>query len=300
MGFDLSGNTWKPDSDKMGSTDTGDYFPDDFSVDPKGIATLLERMLGYAPVAADLPFGLAFLEAEDKKAGGACGSGACGTGAKGDGAQGGVVEMEQGYGVTLAVADVGNPTLLTTALARSVGAILLAEAEEDIDAHEEGRMSELAATMTGFGVLLTAGAYVYAKGCGGVRVRQGTHLPVEDLAVALALFVRVHAQKPSSARAHLETTQREAFDEALRWVDSNPALVEALRSHPETLSDGVFRLEPARGILGRILAKRRDATPTEADLAKAKKRSTRTEAELLRIAETKALVEEALGTHETG
>lgn len=26
-GFDLSGNTWKPDSEKMGSTDTGDYFP---------------------------------------------------------------------------------------------------------------------------------------------------------------------------------------------------------------------------------------------------------------------------------
>lgn len=32
MGFDLSGNSWKPDSDKMGSTDTGDYFPDDFDL----------------------------------------------------------------------------------------------------------------------------------------------------------------------------------------------------------------------------------------------------------------------------
>lgn len=30
MGFDLSGNNWKPDSDKMGSTDVGDYFPDDY------------------------------------------------------------------------------------------------------------------------------------------------------------------------------------------------------------------------------------------------------------------------------
>jgi len=29
-GMDLSGNTWKPDSEKMGSTDTGDYFPDDY------------------------------------------------------------------------------------------------------------------------------------------------------------------------------------------------------------------------------------------------------------------------------
>lgn len=29
-GFDLSGNNWKPDSEKMGSTDTGDYFPEDY------------------------------------------------------------------------------------------------------------------------------------------------------------------------------------------------------------------------------------------------------------------------------
>lgn len=33
MGFDLSGNNWKPDSEKMGSTDTGDYFPDDYDQD---------------------------------------------------------------------------------------------------------------------------------------------------------------------------------------------------------------------------------------------------------------------------
>jgi hypothetical protein len=29
-GMDLSGNTWKPDSETMGSTDTGDFFPDDY------------------------------------------------------------------------------------------------------------------------------------------------------------------------------------------------------------------------------------------------------------------------------
>ena len=32
-GMDLTGNTWKPDSEKMGSTDTGDYFPEGY--DPK-------------------------------------------------------------------------------------------------------------------------------------------------------------------------------------------------------------------------------------------------------------------------
>lgn len=29
-GLDQSGNTWKPESETMGSTDTGDYFPDDY------------------------------------------------------------------------------------------------------------------------------------------------------------------------------------------------------------------------------------------------------------------------------
>lgn len=29
-GFDLSGNSWKPDSEKMGATDTGDYFPEGY------------------------------------------------------------------------------------------------------------------------------------------------------------------------------------------------------------------------------------------------------------------------------
>jgi hypothetical protein len=31
--FDLSGNTWKPDSEKMGATDTGDFFPEGYESD---------------------------------------------------------------------------------------------------------------------------------------------------------------------------------------------------------------------------------------------------------------------------
>ena len=30
-GMDVSGNSWKPDSEKMGSTDTGDYFPEGYN-----------------------------------------------------------------------------------------------------------------------------------------------------------------------------------------------------------------------------------------------------------------------------
>jgi hypothetical protein len=29
--MDTSGNSWKPDSEKMGSTDTGDYFPEGYN-----------------------------------------------------------------------------------------------------------------------------------------------------------------------------------------------------------------------------------------------------------------------------
>jgi hypothetical protein len=41
--MDLSGNSWKPDSDKMGSTDVGDYYPDDYDGPTTGFS---EGMMG--------------------------------------------------------------------------------------------------------------------------------------------------------------------------------------------------------------------------------------------------------------
>mmetsp|Transcript_15658 Transcript_15658/g.20413 ORF Transcript_15658/g.20413 Transcript_15658/m.20413 type:complete len:225 (+) Transcript_15658:133-807(+) len=43
MGLDLSGNSWKPDSEKMGSTDTGDFFPEDYD---KNEVDYTEGMMG--------------------------------------------------------------------------------------------------------------------------------------------------------------------------------------------------------------------------------------------------------------
>merc|ERR1719384_1156104 len=40
----ISGNDWKPDSEKMGSTDTGDYFPEGY--DPAAEAAFTEGMGG--------------------------------------------------------------------------------------------------------------------------------------------------------------------------------------------------------------------------------------------------------------
>jgi hypothetical protein len=43
-GMDLTGNSWKPDSAKMGSTDTGDYFPEGY--DPNDQVAFSEGMGG--------------------------------------------------------------------------------------------------------------------------------------------------------------------------------------------------------------------------------------------------------------
>jgi hypothetical protein len=43
-GMDVSGNSWKPDSEKMGSTDTGDYFPEGY--DPSGQPGFTDGMFG--------------------------------------------------------------------------------------------------------------------------------------------------------------------------------------------------------------------------------------------------------------
>ena len=49
-GFDLSGNSWKPDSEKMGSTDVGDYFPEGY--DPNEVA-FTEGMRGSQELLTD-------------------------------------------------------------------------------------------------------------------------------------------------------------------------------------------------------------------------------------------------------
>ena len=275
---------------------TAEFFPDEVTATPEGIEILLRRMLGYAPVAHGLPVKLGFVAPDESAGGGGgCSSAGCdkpGTPKIED--SGRVVELEDGYGLTLSVGDVGHPVLLTSTLARGVGGLVLAEADEAVPPAEQGATSEIAAVACGLGVLLLNGSHVVAKACGGLRMHQGTHLPVDELAVSVALFLRVHEKKPAAARSHLATTQREEFDEAMRWVDSNDALVDALAHAPASLADGHFAIEPVRGVLARWLAgRKRPQAPS--DLAvPASKRPPKTEAERARLAEARALVEKAL------
>jgi hypothetical protein len=274
---------------------TGEYFPDTFALDAESVQTLLERMMTYAPLSEDLEVALGVVQPDGDAQVGGCSSGACGPGGGGKNAKGAVlrpaVETEDGYAAVLAATDAGDTTVLTTSLARSVGRIVLFEADEDVDDRDEGALSELTAVACGLGTILLNGASVYKKGCGGMKRHQATFLSVEELAFALALFVRVTDAKPARVKKHLEPTQREAFDAALAWVDDQPKLVQTLTEDPETLEDGVFALEEKKGVFGKLLARKRT---DEDELVPVSKPSTLTEEERRRIAETKALVEEAL------
>ena len=280
---------------------TAEHFPDDFHGDLASIGRMLERLATYAPLADDLPLALRVVEpaADDEAAaGGGCSSGACGSGGPGVRPRDGVVELDEGgFLVELNLGDVRHPVLLATALARGVGAIVLAEAEEDATREDVGALSEIAAVACGLGVLLHAGSYVYGKSCGGARVHSGTVLSVEEIAVALALFARVNGIEPRVVREHLETTQREALDLAFEWAASNDELVEGLRTHPDAIEAGAFALQPVRGLFGRLF-KRRAApalsTAAAEAAARAAKASKRTPEEQKKLDETRALVEEAL------
>jgi hypothetical protein len=274
---------------------TGEYFPDAFSLTPEGVGATLRRMLHYAPVSDGLDLELAFVE-DEGSGGGGCGTGACGDG-KGGGVAAPVGEAlargDGAYRVLVAVRDVPNAVMLTTSLARSVGGIVLGEAGEPAEGEGRGLLAEIAASACGFGLLLTSGACVYTKSCGGLRAHQSTFLPVGSHAVLLALFCHVHDVKPGAARAHLETTQTELFDEAVRWAGSNPALLEALSLHPESLVDGVFPLEQTKGFLSRLFG----AKPAKAlePAAAPVSRRARTPEQERRLAEAKAMVDDALG-----
>lgn len=281
--------------DDIGAPDlvepTGEFFPDAFTPSPEGVGAMVRRMLGYAPVADDLPLELAFSEAEG---GGGCGSGGCATPGGAEAQQAEALRRgdDAGYRLVVPVRDVADPIVLGAALARCVGGVVLGEAGEDVNDAERLATAEIAATLCGFGLLLLCGSCVYTKSCGGLRAHQATALDVPSSAVALALFLRVHDVKPSAARRHLETTQREAFDEALAWVDSNGAIVARLRSHPEALADAVFPIAPVKGLLGRLFATKPAEMPEP--IVAAPPRRSRSEAEERRLAEDRALVEEAL------
>ncbi|HEX4447068.1 MAG TPA: hypothetical protein VH044_10035 [Polyangiaceae bacterium] len=266
---------------------TGAFFSDEFRGDAPSVARLLRRMIDLAPLSTELGVELAFI-APDEQAAGGCGSGACGSPGGGPSAIP-VQELENGYRVVVSTNDVGNAEVLTTALARSVGSLVLHEVSEIADAES----SEMAAVACGFGVLLLNGAAVWAKSCGGLRVAQATARPVEEIAVALALFGSVHGTRPSLLGKHLGVTQRAALDAAQDWVDSNPSIAEALRDAPHRLATGVLEFEPTRGVLGQWWHRRKLEQGLRAAPSAAAATSAMSDDRRRRLQEVRALMDGA-------
>lgn len=241
---------------------------------------------------------------------GGCGSGKCGSSEGEEAAPRRVVQREDGsYGVTLAAAELGNPVALTTAMVRAIAFMFMSEAEAYtgvIDGDREA-LTDLAAVMLGFGVVMANGSHIYKKGCHGVTVQSATRMPVDEITVALALFCKLFQVPDRTAVRHLEPTPAEHFDEAAAWANSNADLVRKLRKNPDGIRRGEYTMSPARSWLARALgvgATKRVLSADEelaelersvaAGAAAAPGKRSIDEAKAKKLAELRALVDESL------
>jgi hypothetical protein len=205
-------------------------------------------MCSYVPVASDLPIDLVFVEADDPVDTKHCGSGACGSGAQ-FAPTTCLAEDKGRYIVPITAGTLSTSIALTTALARSAGALVLAEAGE---AYERGADAELAAVACGLGPILLNGASVYGKGCGGLTFHQATELHVGELGFATAVFVNRFDHSARKLRDLLPVTQSEAFDTATDWLNAQADLSDNLRQRPALLATGLFEFREKTGLLARL------------------------------------------------
>lgn len=223
-----------------------EHFPDAVDASPEGVHTLFERVLTYTPVPSATRFVLQFLAPDDDDAGGAsCSSGACGPKA---GASSPwllsreplVADADDTWHLTVHVQDVRNPIRLMSQLSRLAGDLLLAQADLAADGapFERAVRAEVAAVACGLGPLLLAASHMAVKGCGGVRIYEGTALPTHALAALTVLFAERHGEQAGLRRAAglMQVTAREALHDARAFFAKRPAFVEQLRSTPEAVA----------------------------------------------------------------
>ncbi len=282
---------------------TVEFFPDRVEPRPDSLRALFLRTLEHAGLA-DVPVDVSVVTPEGETAGG-CSSGACGP-APSAGASAPLLRQGDGYAVALPLGLGASPPLLGAHLARVVAGIFLHEADAlaTLDRREVDAAIDVTATLLGFGVMITNGSHVTQKGCGGVRVVRGTTLPVEETAVAFALFASLFDVDERTARRHLEATPREAFDHAMAWSRANASVVRLVRDSPRAIEGGAFRLRPARGWLARTLGIGVRKAPTDAlevdeetllrELAKPRQARPADAARAARLARARAIVDETL------
>lgn len=287
-------------------TPTGEHFPDAYDGSPASVASLLARVQEHAGLR-DLSVELTMVSPEGATVTVGCSSGACGGGGHVDARLDRVARRDDGsYGVTVAAAEARSPVALTTALVRSVAFMFLTEADgyDAFDPEEREAATDVAAVLLGFGPLVANGSYIFMKGCSGVAVHSATRLPVEEIAVAVAVFARLHDVDERAVAKHLSPTARAAFEEAAVWAKSNAHVVRMLRRDPEAIEKDLFSLSPARSWLARALGlgKPKSVRATDEELAalerelatSARAKAPKDPEREKRLAELRSLVDEAL------
>jgi len=231
-----------------------EFFPDRFDGSAVALTALMDRILSHAGLAdAKVDLSIILPDGEEQKV--SCSSGACGGAGKIELRSDRVLKSADGYTVAIGAGEIKSPQVLTTAMVRATSFIFLSEADivADFPAIEVEPVIDLAAILLGYGVLITNGSYLYAKGCGGVAVHSATKMPVDECALALGMFCRLHDIGERTAAKHLDVTQRAHFEESYAWASSNDRVLRLLRSKPDAILAQDYRLSPSRSWLARAL-----------------------------------------------
>ena len=285
---------------------TEEFFPDVFDGSPQSVVALMKRIQAHAGLS-DVEIELTFVtpEGESTSAGG-CGSGACGPGGKIETRLDRVARRQDGsYVIAIGTGEVGHPVVLTTALVRCVASVFMSEAGayDDLSPNDREPTTDIAATMLGFGVLVTNGSHVVVKGCGGSKVHSATKLTTEELSLSLAMFCRSFGVDMRIAHKHLDTVPREHFDRAETWVRANASIVRRLREDAKGIRSDAFVLDQAESWVSRVFSFGRNKRgPTaeetlaqlERSLPAATTRKPIDPERAKKLAELRALVDESL------
>lgn len=92
-----------------------------------------------------------------------------------------------------------------------------------------------------------------------------THLPVDELGLALAVYCKLFDGNPRAVRKHLDVTPRAHFDEGWAWARSNAKVVALVKSDPGAIAAGSYSLSEARGWFSRLLGVGRSKGATAPD-----------------------------------
>ena len=76
---------------------------------------------------------------------------------------------------------------------------------------------------------------------------------VDELAVALAIFCKLHDVPARRAAKELDITPRAYFDEAAVWADSNARVIALMKSDPDAVANGSYTLPEGRSWFSRLL-----------------------------------------------